>query len=124
MVNFIPRSFLIKPIMAGRFLLFFLFGSIATLHMRVHLKHFKLLLYICSFTHSNNDFATVFEHRIDCSIEKHRNRTLSGCGLRLMRLIFGFLSKKARTIRERWNEKRFIDQYWIKSCFSVTVSIV
>lgn len=78
--------------MTGRFLLFFLFrASIPTLHMRVHLKHFELLLYIRNFAHSNNDFSTALEHRIDCSIEKHRDRTLSGRGLRLMRLIFWFL---------------------------------
>jgi hypothetical protein len=88
----LPRPLLIESIMTRCFLFFLLIrtASISTLHVRIHLKHFKLLLYIRNFAHSDYNFATIFKHGVDCSIDKHRYRSI--CGLRLMRLIFCFLS--------------------------------
>jgi hypothetical protein len=104
---FIPRPLLIETIVTRCLLLFLLIHvtSIATLHVRIHLKHFKLLLYIRNFAHSNDNFATILKHGVDCSIDEHRDRSIGG--LRWMRLIFCFLST-SRWKRKR--EKKFIDQ--------------
>lgn len=79
----IPCSLLIKTIMTRRFRFFFLIGIImSTLHMRVHLKHFELFLYIRNFAHPNDNFSAAFEHRVNCFINEYRNHTL-WCGLLL-----------------------------------------
>lgn len=75
MLASLPGSLLIESIVARRLLLLFLL-VLTTLHRRVHLKHFELLLYICSLTDPKDNLPTALEHRINCFANEKRHRSL------------------------------------------------
>lgn len=76
-ITIIPCSLLIKAIMTRCFRFFFLIGiMMSTLHIRIHLKHFELLLYICDLTHPNDNFSTTLKYGINCFVNKYRDHTL------------------------------------------------